>query len=53
MARARLARPVAFGHPGDLVVALAATDAQAHTAAMAELAKVIGDPDRRKALEGA
>lgn len=57
MAWVRLARPVAFGHPTndpvDLVVALAATDAQAHTAAMAELAKVIGDPDRRAALEGA
>lgn len=53
----RLARPVAFGHPTndpvDLVVALAATDAKAHTTAMAELAKVIGDADRRAALEGA
>lgn len=53
----RLARPVAFGHtandPVDLVVALAATDAKAHTTAMAELAKVIGDEDRRAALEGA
>ncbi|GAA3953936.1 PTS sugar transporter subunit IIA [Gordonia caeni] len=53
----RLARPVAFGHtandPVDLVVALAATDAKAHTTAMAELAKVIGDADRRAALEGA
>lgn len=53
----RLADPVAFGHPTndpvDLVVSLAATDAVAHTTAMAELAKVIGDPIRRAALEGA
>ena len=53
----RLARPVAFGHktndPVDLVVALAATDAKAHTTAMAELAKVIGDQTRRDALESA
>ena len=57
MSWVRLATPVAFGHktndPVDLVVALAATDAKAHTTAMAELAKVIGDPDRRAALEGA
>lgn len=53
----RLAGPVEFGHPTndpvDLVVALAATDAKEHTAAMAELAKVIGDPDRRAALAAA
>ncbi|WP_026917595.1 PTS sugar transporter subunit IIA [Gordonia shandongensis] len=51
----RLARPVAFGHPRndpvDLVVALAATDASAHTRAMADLARVIGDADRRDALD--
>ncbi|MFC0314817.1 PTS sugar transporter subunit IIA [Gordonia phosphorivorans] len=53
----RLARPVEFGHqrndPVDLVVALAATDAKAHTVAMAELAKVIGDRDRSAALAAA
>ena len=57
MSWVRLARPVAFGHPTndpvDLVVALAATDATAHTRAMAELAKVIGDRTRRDALESA
>ncbi|MGB3699398.1 MAG: PTS sugar transporter subunit IIA [Gordonia sp. (in: high G+C Gram-positive bacteria)] len=55
MSWVRLAQPVAFGHrsndPVDLVVALAATDAKAHTAAMAQLAKVIGDPRRRELLD--
>jgi len=54
MSWVRLAEPVAFGHPTndpvDLVVALAATDAGAHTTAMAELAKVIGSADKRGAL---
>ena len=54
MSWVRLANPVAFGHktndPVDLVVALAATDAGAHATAMAELAKVIGSPDKRAAL---
>lgn len=53
----RLADPVVFGHktndPVTLVVALAATDAGAHTAAMAQLAKVLGDPARRAALDSA
>lgn len=53
----RLATPVAFGHktndPVTLVVALAATDASAHTAAMAELAKLLGNPARRAALDTA
>lgn len=53
----RLAQPVAFGHktndPVDLVVALAATDAKAHASAMAELAKVVGSPDKRAALNTA
>ena len=53
----RLTTPVAFGHktndPVMLVVALAATDASAHTAAMAELAKLLGDPARRTALDTA
>lgn len=57
MSWVRLARPVAFGHatndPVDLVVALAATDTKAHTTAMAELAKIIGDQQRRDALESA
>jgi PTS system ascorbate-specific IIA component len=53
----RLATPVEFGHqkndPVTLVVALAATDADAHQAAMAELATVIADPERRAALDTA
>ncbi len=57
MSWVRLAHPVAFGHktndPVDLVVALAATDAGAHSTAMAELAKVVGDPDKRAALGAA
>src|SRR5690606_12392845 len=57
MSWVRLAHPVSFGHqkndPVDLVVALAATDATEHTAAMGELAKVIGDQTRRDALESA
>lgn len=57
MSWVRLAEPVAFGHPTndpvDLVVALAATDAGAHTTAMAELAKVVGSPDKRAALNAA
>ncbi len=55
MSWVRLAAPVEFGHktndPVGLVVALAATDAQAHTRAMAELARVLGDPERRAALD--
>ena len=57
MSWVRLARPVPFGHrtndPVDLVVALAATDAGAHAAAMAELAKVVGSADKRAALGAA
>ncbi|ORB32623.1 PTS sugar transporter subunit IIA [Mycolicibacterium parafortuitum] len=57
MSWVRLAHPVEFGHktndPVTLVVALAATDAGAHTAAMAQLAKVLGDPARRSALDAA
>lgn len=53
----RLAAPVAFGHakndPVTLVVALAATDATTHTSAMAQLAKVVGRPATRKALDAA
>lgn len=53
----RLADPVEFGHekndPVSLVVALAATDATTHTSAMAELAKVVGKPATRKALDAA
>lgn len=51
----RLAKPVTFGHktndPVTLVVALAATDATAHRSAMASLAKVLGDPQKRAALD--
>ena len=57
MSWVRLANPVAFGHktndPVSLVVALAATDSGAHNTAMAELAKLLGDPDRRAALDTA
>ncbi len=57
MSWVRLAEPVSFGHktndPVDLVVALAATDAGAHSTAMAELAKVVGSPDKRAALNAA
>lgn len=57
MSWVRLARPVAFGHktndPVSLVVALAATDAGAHNTAMAELAKLLGDTDKRAALDAA
>ena len=51
----RLAEPVEFGHgshdPVDLVVALAAKDSREHTAAMKQLAGIIGDPDKRAALD--
>ncbi len=57
MSLVRLAEPVAFGHktndPVTLVVALAATEATAHTTAMAELAGVLGDAARRRALDTA
>lgn len=57
LAWVRLAEPVSFGHPSNdpvtLVVALAAKDDDAHTTAMAELAKVIGDPATKAALEAA
>jgi PTS system ascorbate-specific IIA component len=53
----RLANPVAFGHktndPVTLVVALAATDTDAHRTAMAELATVLGDRHRSAALNAA
>lgn len=57
MSWVRLAEPVSFGHeshdPVTLVVALAAEDSKAHTQAMAQLAKVIGTPARRQALDKA
>ena len=57
MAWLRLADPVEFGHPKNdpvtLVVALAARDADAHQAAMAELATVIADPERKASLDTA
>ncbi|MFF2927422.1 PTS sugar transporter subunit IIA [Streptomyces celluloflavus] len=53
----RLAQPVEFGHeandPVTLVVGLAAQDSAAHTAAMASLAKLLGDPDTARALQEA
>lgn len=57
MSWVRLANPVAFGHktndPVDLVVALAAKDDGAHAKAMAELAKTIGNAEKRAALGAA
>lgn len=57
MSWVRLAQPVAFGHktndPVTLVVALAATDDGAHATAMAELARVVGNPATRSALDAA
>jgi ascorbate PTS system EIIA or EIIAB component len=53
----RLAEPVEFGHrtndPVTLVVALAATDSDAHQSAMAQLAAVLADPDQKAALDAA
>ena len=53
----RLTEPVEFGHPKNdpvsLVVALAAADDKAHTTAMAELAKVLGNRAKREALDSA
>ncbi|WP_369203055.1 PTS sugar transporter subunit IIA [Streptomyces sp. PU-14G] len=57
MAWVRLAEPVHFGHeandPVTLVVALAAEDSGAHTAAMAALARLLGDPATEAALRSA
>lgn len=57
MSWVRLATPVSFGHktndPVNLVVALAAADDGAHATAMAELAKLVGDADKRAALNSA
>lgn len=57
MSWVRLAEPVEFGHetndPVTLVVALAATDSGAHTAAMASLARLLGDPGAAAALAAA
>ncbi|MDI3407043.1 PTS sugar transporter subunit IIA [Streptomyces cavernicola] len=57
MAWVRLAEPVEFGHaandPVDLVVGLAARDASEHTAALAALARLLGDPATAAALRAA
>jgi PTS system ascorbate-specific IIA component len=57
MSWTRLASPVEFGHssndPVTLVVALAAKDTNAHQAAMAQLAKLLADPDRKSQLDAA
>lgn len=51
----RLAEPVAFGNadndPVTIVMALAAADSSAHQEALAGLAGVLSDPDRRRALD--
>ncbi|MGW0903209.1 PTS sugar transporter subunit IIA [Streptomyces sp. NPDC002853] len=53
----RLVEPVPFGHdtndPVRLVVALAATDASAHTQAMGALARLLADPGTVEALDQA
>ncbi|MEV0261302.1 PTS sugar transporter subunit IIA [Streptomyces sp. NPDC050617] len=57
MSWVRLRRPVEFGHetndPVTLVAGLAARDASAHTAAMAELARLLADPGAVRALHEA
>ncbi|WP_326686503.1 PTS sugar transporter subunit IIA [Streptomyces sp. NBC_01795] len=57
MSWVRLAEPVTFGHetndPVTLVVALAAQDSGAHTAAMASLARLLGDPATESSLRDA
>lgn len=57
MSWVRLATPVEFGHksndPVTLVVALAATDSSTHQEAMASLAVLLGDQEKRAALDGA
>jgi len=57
MSWVRLAAPVEFGHksndPVTLVVALAATDSTTHQEAMASLALLLGDDDKKAALDEA
>ena len=57
MSWVRLAAPVAFGHksndPVTLVVAMAATDSSRHQEAMASLAVLIGDQEKKAALDRA
>ncbi len=57
MSWVRLAAPVEFGHksndPVTLVVALAATDSTTHREAMAGLAVIIGDKQKKAALDEA
>ncbi|WP_206610414.1 PTS sugar transporter subunit IIA [Actinomyces wuliandei] len=53
----RLTSPVAFGHetndPVRVVMALAAADGTAHLRALADLAAILADPQRRHRLENA
>ncbi|MCS6712526.1 PTS sugar transporter subunit IIA [Brachybacterium sp. EF45031] len=57
MSAVRLARPVRFGHetndPVTLVLALAAADDTAHQQALAHLASLLADPQRRASLDSA
>lgn len=53
----RLSEPIEFGHaendPVTIVAAFAAVDSSAHQAALARLAGVLADPERRAALDTA
>lgn len=53
----RLSEPVEFGHksndPVQLVMALASVDSKAHQKALASLARVLGNPERRQTLDSA
>ena len=57
MSWVRLAAPIEFGHksndPVTLIVALAATDSTTHQEAMASLARLLGDPKKKAALDEA
>ncbi len=52
-----LSTPVPFGHsqndPVDIVLALGATDHEAHIAALQQLAMVLGNPDKLVAIRSA
>lgn len=53
----KLSEPVEFGHrsndPVQLVMSLASVDSKAHQRALGSLARVLGNPQRRRALDSA